>query len=766
MIVYRGEYTDVEANPVTNANEQVVKRLDILDQASNPFNVVMTQVTASGSTTFTFTFDPLPPGAIKTRIIWTDDGGISWQFEDRGTTSPQSILLSAAGDYAFRFAIYLADGSIEVWFSDETITPIEFTDDPVRDIVIDNDEDKFTPIRARQLEIKIFSSNDISINTFAQGADDRYRVNWYINGVLNFTGFLSISDLSQEFMPNPNVINLVAVDRLGLLNDIPLKDFDGETPMNEQTLLDFLLWALSKTGLRLNLKTIFNIREVTASSMDADSDGEGHFFKYLFIDAKTFEEEIGQCENCYDVITKILGQCGCLFQYLGKWVIIRIDEIDHNLAVQTSYTWDWTGTFIEKLEEANERNIGVGQEYSFMNDDALVSIAGLVRESRLNYKYDTPKEIPCNPDFERGDVVDDSIPTEKTYELDCWGKFRENFPTSGLIPATVNIYTHRKFINDYETERYVVIPFAAISSNLILSSNIIVQKSDKISVTMSRRLSSDVASSGFYRDNGMQVRLLGTDGTFWVLQGETSVGDTLQWVQSNSTFTTNNKYLWFEGDVSRDMTEPESLYGDTESPPVPIGGIIQLLAHQSHQASWNRDTYILSIGFELLAFINGSYRKFTGQQTIVAQNVRNKNIREEDVFISDSPHPQYKGALKIFNGTSYVLAGLFYDAAKEPAGSPAAPKKFAEIQAFDVWNQFNRTMVRFDGQVDHSNPAPGMINKFFITDSNENSNNRIFLLLHYEYDSYLCEWNSFLSEVSNSDVPKTYDGFTLKFLTK
>ena len=116
-------------------------------------------------------------------------------------------------------------------------------------------------------------------------------------------------------------------------------------------------------------------------------------------------------------------------------------------------------------------------------------------------------------------------------------------------------------MNDYEKERYVVIPYAAVSSNLILSSNIYVNEKDKFSIGMSRRLSSDVSGSGFYRDNGMQVRLIGDDGTYWTLQGETSAGDTLEWVQSDSDFLTNNKYFWFEGDVDRDMTEPESLYG-------------------------------------------------------------------------------------------------------------------------------------------------------------------------------------------------------------
>ena len=125
----------------------------------------------------------------------------------------------------------------------------------------------------------------------------------------------------------------------------------------------------------------------------------------------------------------------------------------------------------------------------------------------------------------------------------------------------------------------------------------------------------------------------------------------------------------------------------------------------------------------------------------------------------------YKGALLIADSPNYVLAGLFYNAATEPDG-PVYPKPYGEIQAFDVWNQYNRTMVKFDGTVDKSNPAPTMVNKWFMTDPHPNSNNRIFLLLHYEYDTHLCEWTGVFIEVSNSIIYKQYTGNSFKYLTK
>ena len=761
MTIYRGIYTDTETN-AANENIQAVKRLDIIDTAGNPYNIVVTSEVVGPNITFTFTFDTLPANATGTSIGYSSDGGINWLSNTGGVVSPRTLTVPFSA-YLLTFTIQTPTGNI-YWSNEDTIVPLEMTDDPVRDIVIDNDEDKFTTIRSRQFGINIYSSNTISINTFSIGADDRFKVNYYIDDVLNFTGFLSMGDISQEFMPDPNVISMIAVDGLGFLNDIPLTNFDGDTPQNENAIIDYLLWALSKTGLQLNLRACFNIREVTAQDLNNDATGIGHFYKWCYLDAKTFEDEVGTCINCYDVISYILGEEAFIFQYLGEWRIQRVDEMEHGLLVGTWFQWNYQGNFLGKYNETHEGSIGIDDSYSWMNDDCLMTNDRLVKESRLTYRYELPEEIPCNIDFERGDAIDDSG-SERTFELDCWEKKRENYPTSGLIPATVSIYVQRIYVNDYEKERYVVIPYAAVSSNLILSSNIYVNEKDKFSIGMSRRLSSDVSGSGFYRDNGMQVRLIGDDGTYWTLQGETSAGDTLEWVQSDSDFLTNNKYFWFEGDVDRDMTEPESLYGSTESPPIPVAGYIQLLAHQTHQASWNRDTYIDSVSFTYIPYINGSYQVYTGQQHIVAQTENTRNIRDKEVKISDSPARLYKGALLIADSPNYVLAGLFYNAATEPDG-PVYPKPYGEIQAFDVWNQYNRTMVKFDGTVDKSNPAPTMVNKWFMTDPHPNSNNRIFLLLHYEYDTHLCEWTGVFIEVSNSIINKQYTGNSFKYLTK
>jgi len=839
MRIYRGEYVDIETN-LANENIQVTKRIDILDGNSNPFNIVVSQETVGPNIEFTFTFDTLPANATGTSIGYSSDGGVNWSSNTGGVTSPRTITLPFA-DYEFTFTVQTPTGNI-YWTSEEEITTLEMTDNPVRDIVIDNAEDKFTPIRARQLNIQIYSSNDVSINNFSQGGDDSFRVNYYIDDVLNFVGFLSLADISQEFMPDPNVINLVAVDGLGFLNDIPLTDFDGNNPENEYDILSFICWALSKIETNLNIKSTFNIREVTAQDLNNDNTGNGHFFKWNYLDAKTFEDEVGSCINCYEVLVRILGEEATLFQDWGVWRIVRVDEVEIGLPTNTVYEWSYLGNFIGKFTETNSKNIGVGQTYSWMNDDPVMSNDRLIKESRLTFKYETPEEIPCNVDFERGAVIDDSDPNEKTYDLDCWEKLWSN--TSSDDPQTTGIYVKRIFVNDYETERYLVLDADAARFTFVMSSKIYMSAKDKFIIGVARRLSSDVAGSGPYRDADVQVRLYGNDGTYWTHHARNTgaTDPTLRyWIQCTATFRTNQRYFYHEGDAADETTESVSLY-DGESAELPVDGYIRILVYRSSLYGATKDTYIDSVTFDYLAWVNGSYRKYTGQQQLVMQDVATRNVREKQVYISDSPKKLFKGALLIagdlvpyytgsatfINGNSfslpgywnlpigtlivitgsssnnitsrvtdcdyslvgnvtaiavdadtvnesaaeitisiylYPLAGLFYNAAQEPDG-PEFPKPFGEIQSFDVWNQFNRTMVTFDGTVDHSNPAPSMLNRYVMADPHLNTIGRIFLLLHYEYDSHLCEWTAYFAECSNEYVDKQYTGNSFKYLTK
>lgn len=161
---------------------------------------------------------------------------------------------------------------------DETpsIVTLKADGDPLHISVIDNDEDKLTPIRAKQATIQFHTDGTNSISTFADGADNRFTVDITFDpdaaAITMFNGFLVTSELQQYFLPSPVIVTLVATDHLGTLKDVPLTLDNGENPKGKYKIGALIALCLKKTGLSLPISVINNLRhgtgEITATNVD------------------------------------------------------------------------------------------------------------------------------------------------------------------------------------------------------------------------------------------------------------------------------------------------------------------------------------------------------------------------------------------------------------------------------------------------------------------------------------------------------------------
>lgn len=150
--------------------------------------------------------------------------------------------------------------------------------DPLHIKVINNDEDKFTPIRAKQAVIQFMSDASYNASTFADGSDNRYNVSVTLNPtgtpLAVFLGFLVLSDIEQPFQPVPQVVTLTASDHLGLLKDVPLADDASVNLRGKYKIAELIAFCLKKTGLTLSINVINNMRVgsgsyVTDATFDA-----------------------------------------------------------------------------------------------------------------------------------------------------------------------------------------------------------------------------------------------------------------------------------------------------------------------------------------------------------------------------------------------------------------------------------------------------------------------------------------------------------------
>lgn len=147
-------------------------------------------------------------------------------------------------------------------------------------------------------------------------------------------------------------------------------------------------------------------------------------------------------------------------------------------------------------------------------------------------------------------------------------------------------------------------------------------------------------------------------------------------------------------------------------------------------------------------------------------------IGDTTTIITDGDFTLEVGATVVIYLVNFELSNQFYSAAVFPSGTPdpSYNHPYGQIVAFDIWNQYNRVMRRFEGTVDGLNTNLNPIDLFYLyslTDGNPNTVNRVFILLHFSQDLHLCEMNdAMLIEIYSTDNYKQYSGHAFKFLTE
>lgn len=628
--------------------------------------------------------------------------------------------------------------------------------DPLHITSVDNNEDKFTPIRAIQAKIQFGSDGAFNLATFTNSppiGDDPGDPRWYVEIKIGtkfiFKGFLVLEDCSEAFMPTPNTVTLIAADGLAFIKNTALIDFADLNPVGYNRIADYLAMCLRQTGLSLNLNVVFNIRGaqkvvsggttaaewvkieynsgasvhyfvrfvVDASYWDVDPqptpppfpttldmsnlifvapappefvtylianypgwingiqdtgdslsisgdvlvwEGLGHLFDDHFLNAKSWEDKIGTSISCWDVIERILGEEAYLTQRCGEWWILRVDEIEENL--------DYTiAKFLPSglLDSITEHSSGYGMDigkdgYKILFSDETTEVLQTSQHKFIKetYKLENPLEIICNVDMERGDIIA-ALPNEtgedgeqlfaNSYEFECWKYLKKNngggFPDTDVAQDSEG-YVKKLFdTNNREVERFLHMPTAATDNFYYwrLLDKIPLSKRDKFKIGASFRWGADLGGSKPYNVTTLWIRLYGDDGTYWNFGHNvpfTPAG--YQWYQSNSTWTTDFVFMFFNVTTSTVLTDWNSI--DEEVLPLPVSGELEiLLINDSQPNSQSKD--FTNLEFEYFPYINGSYQKYEQLSDKVSRTINFRTTREKQVYVSDGIRRLFKGAL-------------------------------------------------------------------------------------------------------------------------
>lgn len=673
-----------------------------------------------------------------------------------------------------------------------------------------------------------------------------------------FWGFIVLADVQQAFQPDPQVVILTCSDHLGILKDIPFSLDDGTNPQGKYRLAEIMALCLKKTGLSLPITAINNLRHGSGqNTIQATFNGSGntisplgdtslfyigqrliitgtssnnitttvialtptlvtvadtlvsefqpltiftdysstlHFYDAIYEDALTYEDQIGTCINCYDVLSWILGEDCFICQWLDRWYIYRVDEFDDNPTYPASFDQD--GTFVGFLTSTTyAANIGAAQPKKFALADCLRNYDRPNRFVKETFKFETPLETPCNSDYSRGAITldpDVQLTGYTAYTLDCWEIWKE----WGVLRVAADVKTaiHRSF-NDLgdELTRYIMITGAPSlgATRYIRSSGISIGLRDRFT------LSFDVAAIDSSAGDGslpiLYILLYGNDGTVWVLVnadhgsavwGTDTQDISMKWLQTNADFSLFRVGLFWNIHDSADFpVKTDWLSVNVNGIDCPVDGEIRLHFMSAGTQSGSFDDFRIkyqNIQFQFRAYIGGSYAKYTGQYQQVTRNPVAGYFanRDKQVYMSDSPKPYYKGAMWWYDTANYHLANRFYAAnpfyTADPPLSLGTPPNFSYshrygyIQAFSVWNQFKNGNRKFDGTVLGLGQSwVDLVSKVTLSDNDPDTNNRYFMLISFDQNWRTGQWKAVFVEVFNTLTGHVYtDDQVFKYITE
>jgi len=635
------------------------------------------------------------------------------------------------------------------------------------------DQDKTVSIRPKRLSCGFNSTDLTNAKTFRVGGDDEFLVVLTTGGVaVPFIGRIAVEGITEAFQPRPNPVNLSADDGLSSLKDVELTTTDGELPIGHYSIIDYIVMCLGRLIPGQQIRVIMNLYEEDTDPVTS------HAFIDQFVDAERFKKDDSSMVDCLTALTWILDAFGCFICYdHDGWWIIRWDEYDAmgtSILTHKAAVFDGgDGTFqtyeLIDLTKKIASDTSADYEGYFLSMDTALTWAQR-KASKVVHTFNYSQiDVPCNKNFTRGAVIDDVIPL-KAYEVDCWDLGR-GFGAHATTPNSEAQIWVRFDANDVESERYLILTPQLSSGgefNYVRSQAIPIDELDKFDFSFDYSADTDNAVAGPATITIAAIALHGDDGSFWILGDGLSTTHEPEWKLSDVSHNVNaDYYRWFITG-SEDLTEFRNY--SIEAPPSPVSGNLYIHFFAANQLGPGAiDDFVIrynNVQFTYRPFTNGTYGSINGQTSTVSEDNGSRKVIEKEMFIGDPPKRLFKGALKKFDGTNYILTGLWNDFIT-PAVLPDS--KLSKFIVYQWWNQFreNRTVIESDIQGINSDQEfgiPGMIYRWQI--KHEDEGDKYFMLTGFRDMNFAnCGWKGVMVEMSSGDGDRIYtDDFEFKYI--
>jgi hypothetical protein len=268
-----------------------------------------------------------------------------------------------------------------------------------------NDE-PLPSIISSQLNISFVISTQTDFDNFPilLTTDDRKYYVELVNGSNKlWVGFLFNDYVQVPFTTGYLQIDLIAIDGLSLLNNIPYAPNFGVSINDTQSVLQTIADGLNLINLPTQLNLLTSCSYYASGMVDRSTNtaNEPFFQTYQFR-----RDYVG--ENYYDIINNIISSFGCrLFQADGLWQIININEVSETTRYYTTYQINPSISVLSSgvLNKSVTIQPFVLDNVHFINNSQNKIVRKGYNVVELDGKMSSPQNYVTNGDFKIFDLT-------------------------------------------------------------------------------------------------------------------------------------------------------------------------------------------------------------------------------------------------------------------------------------------------------------------------------------------------------------------------
>lgn len=575
--------------------------------------------------------------------------------------------------------------------------------------------EKNSSIVASEAVLQFVQTSTFDIDSFFSNTDQKYKVNHYLNSVLNWTGFTQTDDLQQPYQDPPNIFTVRAVDGLSYLKTIDLVDENGDGIWGLEKIMYFCQRCLAKTGHELNIINWINIFPYeyygTGSLFSREFNANVDPFNLSEIFGQSFMVGKNRWDNCYNVLSKILfafdARC---FQWEGEWHFVRTEDYIYYNDLLSSSTWSFDGEFPDSLTWQKDFSVQIGTEIEPANRSVIEGRKRAVKSTQLTHIYSQWPQIIRNDRFLEGAIsIPLSVPGTEVYVLEHWTL---TTITSGVVSAGADAYARFELPNLVITEQYMYIVKPSGSTTYkVMSTSVPLNDGDQLTFSFRMRQTDNTTGAGtapsaycYIRVDSSVVYWLGKDGKW-----------TAGTYNKTTEATSGAKLLGFTYSSSDDPTEwrPYSLQSDYF--PVPGDLYIEFWS-DGIRGSAGDEVNIGDIEISITPFVYSRVNA-SGQLDKLEQTPNIINRYEEVIDLANTPTPTNQGSL--FATISNVLTPLdnwFHAGVDEEVPFMRIVNKGMYRSLYRGYNTLQGQFVRLMWDDAGTERPIGLINTFYLTD--------------------------------------------------